>query len=468
MEYQLTGTTDDAISSESDGSIKNQRKQKKKTRHHKSFSKFVGINAENKNDITIINDKMGKNQRAENTHGKTEVTFDRFTIELLRCRAITPPLRHHIKLNLPEVELISYLNHYLLNENDLKIQGYPYHFGSKAAFFKQRFSGRGSFCVIPNSLNAFDVNAREFIPTYKTKNIERKSSYDSRQTSDHTSSSSAPSTDSESSDNIGEWKQNERTGKSCVRCKRVFYVNEFGEYLQSERCSYHWGKYEYSSIGGKYSCCESEKQSRGCTVGDEHVWNGCEIGFNGPLDAFIRTENNRKTHQTNKVIALDCEMCYTGLGLECTKVTLVSSDGHKIYEKFVRPNNRIICYNTRFSGITKKHLMSKNGSVVTLPEVQQDLLKFIDAETILIGHALENDLRVLKIIHYKVIDTSVCFPHHLGPGFKHSLRTLTQQYLKRSIQDSDQGHSSFEDSRAALELMMWRVRRDFRCVLEKS
>lgn len=455
------GIVDDMGTSESDSSPKIRRKQKKKHRHHKSWNKCKDICGVNKEDTP-------KNENIQNQEDKLTSHYsinDRLRSELKRCRAITPPLRQHIKLNLPENELVPYLSHYLLNENDLKIQGYPYRYGSKAGLFKQRFSGRGSFCVVSTSTVSFDVNAREFVPNSKRKNIERKSSCDSGQAG--TSSSSAPSTDSESSDNIGEWKFNERSEKTCVRCRRDFHVNEFGEYSRSERCIYHWGKFEYNSFGGKFICCESEKHSIGCSVADEHVWSGYEMGFNGPLDGFVSTEDNRRTIKSNMVYALDCEMCYTGLGLECTKVTLISSDGHKIYEKLVRPSNKIVCYNTRFSGITKKHLTPKNGLVATLTEVQQDLLNYIDSETILIGHALENDLRVLKMIHNKVIDTSVCFPHQHGPGFKHSLRTLTQQYLKRNIQDSNQGHSSFEDSRASLELMLWRVRRDFRTVLEQ-
>lgn len=439
-------TVEDVVTSESDCPPKLHRRQKKKQRIQKVLNK----------------NKIYNNSRVIEDTIKTTLN-DRLTNELKRCHALTPPLRQHIKLNLSENQLIPYLKHYLLNENDLKSQGYPYYYGSKAAFFKQNFGGRGSFCAFSVTPIGFDVNAREFIPNRSRKVVERKLSVDSGQASGNTSSSL---TDSDSSDNLNELRFSENSGhseKKCARCNHEFYVNESGEYLRSEKCKYHWGKF-----CGKYTCCESEKYSVGCTQADEHVWTGYENGFNGPLDGFVSTDNSCKKENGNNdmVFALDTEMCFTGLGLECTKVTLVTSDGSKIYEKYIRPANKIICYNTRFSGVTKKDLSSKNGLVSTLSEVQQDLLNYIDAETILIGHALENDLRSLKIIHKNVIDTSLCFPHPHGPGFKHSLRTLTQQYLRRTIQDSDQGHSSFEDSRAALELILWRIRKDFRSVLE--
>lgn len=466
---------DDVNTSESESSPKIRRKHKKKqTVRHRGCKKTAAtivadVNEENKENKEI--NCMSTNSPKLDDAANKQIFADRYMIELNRCRAITPPLREHIKLNLPEDKLIQFLKHYLLNGNDLKAQGYPYRYGTKAGFFKKRFSASVDYLVPPVPTIAFDVNAREFVPSHKRRSVERKLSCDSGQATG-SSSSSNPSTDSDSSDNTGELKYNERTEKKCTRCTREFHVNEFGEYLKHEKCTFHWGKLErptpYNS-GGAYTCCNSQRYTKGCTTAEGHVWAGYEMGFNGPLDGFVRTEDSMNSIDSNAhhVYALDCEMCYTGKGLEVTKVTLVSSDGQKVYEKFVRPATKIIDYNTRFSGITKKDLSAKNYSVSTLPEVQQDLLHFINADTILIGHALENDLRVLKIIHDNVIDTSVCFPHENGPGYKNSLRFLTSKYLNRTIQDSDQGHSSFEDSRACLELMLWRVRKDFRAVLEQ-
>lgn len=467
------GVVDDVNTSESESSPKIRRKHKKKStpRQRVTFKKISAAVTTDGNEENKENNCMSSNLQKLDQDGVTKQIFtaDRFMTEFNRCRAITPPLREHIKLNLPEDKLIQFLKHYLLNGNDLKAQGYPYRYGTKAGFFKKRFSASVDYCVPPVPTIAFDVNAREFVPSHKRRNCERKLSCDSGQATG-SSSSSSPSTDSDSSDNAGELQYTERTEKKCIRCTREFHVTEHGDYLKVETCTFHWGKLERSStysMGGIYTCCSSPKFTEGCTTVDGHVWNGYEMGFNGPLDGFVCTEDSSKIDNELNVFALDCEMCYTGKGLEVTKVTLVSSDGQKVYEKFVRPATKIIDYNTRFSGITKKDLTAKNNQVATLPEVQQDLLHFINADTILIGHALENDLRVLKIIHDNVIDTSVCFPHENGPGFKHSLRFLTSKYLSRSIQDSDQGHSSFEDSRACLELMLWRVRKDFRAVLEQ-
>ena len=67
----------------------------------------------------------------------------------------------------------------------------------------------------------------------------------------------------------------------------------------------------------------------------------------------------------------------------------------KIFCFQVHPEDPIVDYNTRFSGVSAKDL--KRGPVKSLKDVQNDLLGFINANTILMGHSLENDLRALKV-----------------------------------------------------------------------
>lgn len=48
----------------------------------------------------------------------------------------------------------------------------------------------------------------------------------------------------------------------------------------------------------------------------------------------------------------------------------------------------------------------------------------MDSETILIGHALDNDLKTLRIIHHRCVDTVVLYPHSLGAPYRRALRDL--------------------------------------------
>lgn len=88
---------------------------------------------------------------------------------------------------------------------------------------------------------------------------------------------------------------------------------------------------------------------------------------------------------------------------------------------------------------------------------QEDFLKLVYKETILVGHSLENDLLALKISHDLVIDTAVLYKHPRG-SHKTALRVLTRRFLSREIQESESGHDSVEDARAALELALLKIR----------
>ena len=44
--------------------------------------------------------------------------------------------------------------------------------------------------------------------------------------------------------------------------------------------------------------------------------------------------------------------------------------------------------------------------------------------------------------------------------YRRSLKSLVKSYLKRDIQAASWGHDSYEDARACVELMLWKVRKD--------
>lgn len=71
----------------------------------------------------------------------------------------------------------------------------------------------------------------------------------------------------------------------------------------------------------------------------------------------------------------------------------------------------------------------------TLRDVQAVLLSMFNSKTVLIGHSLESDLKALKLIHDVVVDTSILYPHKMGPPQKRALKTLCIENLKRIIQE---------------------------------
>lgn len=253
-------------------------------------------------------------------------------------------------------------------------------------------------------------------------------------------------------------KQNKLESEvTCTRCNQPFYVTKSGKYVSEENCVYHWGKlYSTERFEAYLTCCRGEPTSEGCTTGKRHVWSGVTTGMNGPLPGFLQSVSKPK------IYGLDCEMYYTAAGLELARVTLVDVRGDVVYDHLVRPEHTVVDYNTRFSGISE----ADYHPAKSLPQVQQELLDhYIKANTILVGHALENDLRALKLVHTLVVDTAIIFPHARGFPYRRSLRDIAAEVLDISIQNQPGGHDSIQDSKVCLSLVWEKLRLDHNVIV---
>ncbi|XP_035699271.1 RNA exonuclease 1 homolog [Branchiostoma floridae] len=253
-------------------------------------------------------------------------------------------------------------------------------------------------------------------------------------------------------------KFSDPTMKSCARCGKQFTVLNNNRYLKRDECVYHHGKLWKRRVAGgfesRYTCCQGDAQADGCCTGELHVWDSRKED----LDGYVTTLQKSPTEDPG-VFALDCEMCYTYGGMELTRVSVVNWSNKLVYETLVKPENKVIDYNTRFSPIKEEDM---DGIETSIRDVQAVLLSMFSADTILLGHSLESDLLSLKIIHSKVVDTSVVFPHKMGPPFKRALRTLMNEFLQKIIQNDVGGHDSKEDAVACVDLMKWRIKEDIR------
>lgn len=68
------------------------------------------------------------------------------------------------------------------------------------------------------------------------------------------------------------------------------------------------------------------------------------------LTGFVKTIecDDHYVPSRKDVFALDCEMCYTIIGLELTRITVVDINRKTVYDALVKPSNRIVDYNTTY------------------------------------------------------------------------------------------------------------------------
>ncbi|XP_015599559.1 RNA exonuclease 4 [Cephus cinctus] len=169
-------------------------------------------------------------------------------------------------------------------------------------------------------------------------------------------------------------------------------------------------------------------------------------------EAKVNETKDQAKNMITKQIAMDCEMVGIGDGTESmiARVSIVNRHGVCLYDKYVKPRERIKDYRTEVSGIRPHHLATGEEFAVVQKEVSE-ILK----GKILIGHAIKNDLDVLYLSHPKrsLRDTSKYKPFRkVSMGNTPSLKKLALELLGIEIQTGE--HNSVEDARAAMQLYM--------------
>ncbi|KAJ4362719.1 RNA exonuclease 3 [Ascochyta clinopodiicola] len=270
----------------------------------------------------------------------------------------------------------------------------------------------------------------------------------------------------------------------CDRCSTRFQVfperrEEDGALTTGGQCTHHWGKRVFPKKAKNavpepttFSCCNEPVGSPGCTTYDTHVYKISDPKRLSLVMPFVQTPVNDKA-PSNIAVCFDCEMGYTTHGLELMRLTAIAWPTHKpLVDVLVRPIGHLLDVNTRFSGITTEQFLNAKPydpadpkprrndiRIVESPYAARDLfLAHVTTTTPILGHALENDLNTLRIIHPNIIDTVLLFPHRRGLPLRHGLRFLAKEKLDLDIQQGGAaGHDSFEDAKTTGELVRFKV-----------
>ena len=156
--------------------------------------------------------------------------------------------------------------------------------------------------------------------------------------------------------------------------------------------------------------------------------------------------------------------------MSVARLSVVDMQSRAVLDVIIKPSEKVLDCNTRFSGLTMPQLENAEHNRESAIQL---FFELVNANSILVGHSLENDLRVLRLVHKRVVDTSVVFPHRLGPPMKRALRNLASEILYDSLlverqfscrlrfrqkiiqeNDENQGHDSTEDSQTCMQLIM--------------
>ncbi|KAL4866238.1 hypothetical protein BDV12DRAFT_173319 [Aspergillus spectabilis] len=175
-----------------------------------------------------------------------------------------------------------------------------------------------------------------------------------------------------------------------------------------------------------------------------------------------------------KAVVLDCEMVGV-LGAnnrETSEVVRLSAvdflTGEVLIDTYVSPKGHVISWRTKFSGVNASILreQKQRGNVIEGWKAARELVwHFIDAQTILIGHSLNNDLSVLGMVHTQVVDSAILTRVAVAEECQRhwALKILVQQFLNLEIQaGGSSGHDCLEDTFAAREVVLWCLRNPFK------
>lgn len=152
------------------------------------------------------------------------------------------------------------------------------------------------------------------------------------------------------------------------------------------------------------------------------------------------------------IIAIDCEMCETTDPVTSEKqsslirFSIISGLNHEevILDTLVAPNMPISDMRTQIHGITEENL---KGVTFTLRHAQAALSSLVCERTVIVGHALYNDLKALKFNHQCVLDTAYVFKLQNEPNSSPAMRDIAESVLGMTL---DVVHDSVKDAQCAL------------------
>lgn len=207
-----------------------------------------------------------------------------------------------------------------------------------------------------------------------------------------------------------------------------------------------------------YRCCDGEN-SRGCKTLPEH-------DHQLPLRA-LQHEQFRQTPPASMetkclAVVLDCEMAGTSSGASEAVLVCVTDylTGAVLVDQYVYPAEPITQMRTFIHGILRRDLEYENRRGWALQGwagARAKLWKHIDSNTIIIGHALQNDLDTLRVIHPRIVDSTIVARKAVGTNtVRCGLQVLCSEMLDMEIRKNKGAiHDCMEDVLVTREIVLF-------------
>jgi RNA exonuclease 1 len=170
-------------------------------------------------------------------------------------------------------------------------------------------------------------------------------------------------------------------------------------------------------------------------------------------NTWVKTSPFAKSKTSHpQVIAIDCEMCEAedpvsgkkdARALCRVSVIDVATD-EVLLDSLVKPMWPITDYRDWINGITAESLEKVQ---FTLRHAQAFMKELCSEETVIIGHAIHNDLAALRVEHYCCVDSALLYKAIDSERATVALRDLSKSILGKEMPTT---HDSVNDARVAI------------------
>ena len=170
---------------------------------------------------------------------------------------------------------------------------------------------------------------------------------------------------------------------------------------------------------------------------------------NGLTDKWVKAKRfGSWCADAPQVISIDCEMCETADPVTgkhdpraLCRISVVDCKTDKaLLDSLVKPTWPVVDYRSRINGITADHLASVQ---FTLEHAQAFMMALCSRETVIVGHAVHNDMAAIRMEHNCVADSALLFKASDSETASVSLKDLAKAVLGKEMPNK---HDSVNDA----------------------